>query len=404
MSAPVAGRPQSRDPSLGVPAQLLHRPYIKLQGERWEDARPRLQPNPRRQTETAASFPSIGTSSSARSGPAQSPDTVPITRMSAEEALRLPQLQGTVPEEVDCIHWKRMRGGVQVQVTGISIHTAARRGMIEATQALIEEGIKYNDSPVDARDKEQMTALHYASKIGNMAMVELLISYSAQVNLQSVTGWTPLAIACDKGHLDVCRRLIKANAKVDQDAQHGVTPLQRAAKRGYEDLVNLFVRNGADFARADDLVGFSAVHHAAAEGHASILMFFVGESRARLDHVTKWGETVLHLGAAGGHAAIVALALKFGCTQRWRTEFVNRRNSRNGNTAMHEAAARNHTEVLRLLLCTAVADLDRPNLVGATAFLIEFHATFTSYIPRHHGICLSVMHVCQCLSLVTSLL
>jgi hypothetical protein len=36
-------RPQSRPEAEGQTAQALHRPYIKLEGARWEDSRPRLQ-------------------------------------------------------------------------------------------------------------------------------------------------------------------------------------------------------------------------------------------------------------------------------------------------------------------------------------------------------------------------
>jgi len=40
---PFASRPQSRAESDSMPAQVLHRPYVKYSGERWEDERPRLQ-------------------------------------------------------------------------------------------------------------------------------------------------------------------------------------------------------------------------------------------------------------------------------------------------------------------------------------------------------------------------
>ena len=39
-------RPQSRPEAEGQTAQALHRPFIKLEGERWEDSRPRLQVKP----------------------------------------------------------------------------------------------------------------------------------------------------------------------------------------------------------------------------------------------------------------------------------------------------------------------------------------------------------------------
>ena len=156
---------------------------------------------------------------------------------------------------------------------------------------ITEDGVS-----VDALDKEHMTAVHYASKSGNGKAVSLLLSLRADINRQNLTGWTPLALAGNKGHVHICCMLIEALADVNIHAHHQVSCLHRAAARGNEELAELFVRNGADFRHADGLRSYTAVHHAAAEGNVGCLLFFVGESRERLDYVTKWGETVLHLG------------------------------------------------------------------------------------------------------------
>jgi hypothetical protein len=320
----IEHRPQSRDPSLEVPAQVLHRPYIKICGERWEDQRPKEQPRARCLTSTT--FPSLPTSiASSVQSPvlAHGDEFAPTTRISAEEAVRLPQVHGSIEDEAACPHWKRMRGGVHVEVqalhrqaAGVSVHAAARRGLLNVMEFLIrEDGV-----PVDTLDKERMTALHHASKGGSMSAVALLLSLSANVNMQSATGWTSLALAADKGHVDVCKLLIRSNARVDLHSQHNVSPLHRAAQRGHEELVNLLVRNGtftyfypctlretphslvlthdtithtgADYREQDELMGYSAVHHAASCGRSAILLFFVGECRQHLDDVNKWGQTV----------------------------------------------------------------------------------------------------------------
>ena len=37
------------------------------------------------------------------------------------------------------------------------------------------------------------------------------------------------------------------------------------------------VRNGGNLRQPDELRGYTAVHHAAANGHVAVLLFFVGE-------------------------------------------------------------------------------------------------------------------------------
>jgi hypothetical protein len=56
-------RPQSRPEAEGQTAQALHRPYIKLEGARWEDSRPRLQVQHMREEASGVPKSALGTRS-----------------------------------------------------------------------------------------------------------------------------------------------------------------------------------------------------------------------------------------------------------------------------------------------------------------------------------------------------
>jgi len=94
----------------------------------------RRLPQPRivRHADSAFSLPSLASSS--RSATPQLPDPVPLITISKEEGFRLPPLQQSIEDEGKDDHWQRARGGVHAQAVGISIHSAARRGMIEVMQ------------------------------------------------------------------------------------------------------------------------------------------------------------------------------------------------------------------------------------------------------------------------------
>ena len=60
--------------------------------------------------------------------------------------------------------------------------------------------------------KDNQTALHTASRVGDVAVVELLISQGASVNAVTSDLYTPLHIAAKEGHDDVASLLLTRGA------------------------------------------------------------------------------------------------------------------------------------------------------------------------------------------------
>lgn len=81
------------------------------------------------------------------------------------------------------------------------IHAAAT-GDLSTVKALLDNGI-----PVDARDREEKTALHGAAVQGDVAVIAFLLKQGADVNAVSLWGNSPLEEAISMGRADAAKYL-----------------------------------------------------------------------------------------------------------------------------------------------------------------------------------------------------
>ena len=84
------------------------------------------------------------------------------------------------------------------------------------------------------------TALHFASLIGNMSAVELLLEHGADpASKKNPLGLTPLACSAMGGFAPICGVLLRAGAPLLVKDKRGRTPLQWAKRRGHTQVVHL---------------------------------------------------------------------------------------------------------------------------------------------------------------------
>jgi uncharacterized protein with HEPN domain len=80
-----------------------------------------------------------------------------------------------------------------------ALHLAAERGMIKVVEALIKKGVNIN-----LRDGYGLTALHYASKIGNKALIKLIIENGGEHRISDAkNGARPIDLFSTKEMLDI---------------------------------------------------------------------------------------------------------------------------------------------------------------------------------------------------------
>uniref|UniRef100_A0A1J3JWF1 Acyl-CoA-binding domain-containing protein 2 n=1 Tax=Noccaea caerulescens TaxID=107243 RepID=A0A1J3JWF1_NOCCA len=101
-----------------------------------------------------------------------------------------------------------------------AIHGFAREGEVENLLKSIESGI-----PVNARDSEGRTPLHWAIDRGHLDIAKALVDKNADVNAKDNEGQTPLhyAVVCDREA--IAEFLVKQKANTESKDEDGKSPL-----------------------------------------------------------------------------------------------------------------------------------------------------------------------------------
>ncbi|CAG8513984.1 8952_t:CDS:2 [Ambispora leptoticha] len=107
-----------------------------------------------------------------------------------------------------------------------------------AKQGKISDIIKLLDSTVDinTKDKQGLTALHWASDSGQLKVVELLVERGADVNALTNERETPLHYACLSEQLEVARFLYRHGTNITLQDDEGKTALENC-KQSFRELV-----------------------------------------------------------------------------------------------------------------------------------------------------------------------
>lgn len=219
---------------------------------------------------------------------------------------------------------------------------AAERGDLESVKRLLAKGV-----PVDAKDPSGWTALVFAVKAANQAMVDLLIAEGASVDFQTATkaGNTPLHFCARYGNPAIMQTLLDHRAKVDGRSRDGQTALYAATQGGNIDNVKFLLSRGAD----TNLVGFTndlghtftPLSSAAFKGHVELVKLLL-EKGAPIESVNNRGWTALMFAAQSPHSKMVKFLLEKGAN-------VNARATA-GHTALIYAAVNGQVENIKLLL------------------------------------------------------
>ncbi len=90
------------------------------------------------------------------------------------------------------------------------------------------------------------TPLMFAASYCEKDIVELLLSYGADANLQTDEGSTALMFASTKGSKEIVELLLSHGADANLQADDGVTALMCAASHNHGDIVKLLLSYGAD--------------------------------------------------------------------------------------------------------------------------------------------------------------
>ena len=88
--------------------------------------------------------------------------------------------------------------------------------------------------------------LYRAARGGDVEMVQLLLQYRADPEVQASDGSTALFAACEYGHLSVAHLLYSLGVKTTTANRMGTTPLLVAAARNQLEIIRFLYACGAD--------------------------------------------------------------------------------------------------------------------------------------------------------------
>lgn len=168
-------------------------------------------------------------------------------------------------------------------------------------------GTKHDEDTVG---RMEPTELHAAVAAGSLATVSRLLAARADPSAEA-DDRTPLHLAALHGNSDIMEALLVAGADVGRATSMGSTALEWAAERGWLDGVLLLLRSGAPTDAVSRHGGTTALHRAAAAGHAQVIRALVAAGAPLVAKDTA-GYTALHMAAEFGQAAAAQALVELG--------------------------------------------------------------------------------------------
>ena len=207
---------------------------------------------------------------------------------------------------------------------------------------VIEKLIREHPEHVSARGGPLGTALHAASRMNHIKVVQSLLRHGADVNASGMWGMTPLLFASCWAQPELVRRLLEHGADMSaKDEVEGSTSLHLAVGERQLEIVRTLLKNDADINIRDN-DGWTPLHLVSNSGHVDVVRFLLNhgaDPKAR----NSYQQTPLHLASYQGNLEIARLLLEHGAEVDAEDEA--------GRTAYQDALGSNrHKEVARLLL------------------------------------------------------
>eukprot|EP01134_Creolimax_fragrantissima_P004316 CFRG4316T1 len=146
---------------------------------------------------------------------------------------------------------------------------ATRAKKWDVVQILLDRGADVNEAHQHG-DLKGMTALHWVAGDNEPKMVEMLLKRGAHIDTRDDWGQTPLHQACYAGNLEVVNILVSYGADVnDRDWTWGQNALHWATIKGRDETIKFLLEQGMNVNVMDEDKGMYPLHLAAISGSAS---------------------------------------------------------------------------------------------------------------------------------------
>jgi hypothetical protein len=145
---------------------------------------------------------------------------------------------------------------------------AVKGGNREAVRTMLKQGAR---ELVNVPEADGTTALHWAVRRHDGALVEMLLGAGANAAAASRYGVTPLSMAATGGDAAIVDRLLKAGADPNTTVADGETVLMLAARTGEVNVIRSLVARGAVVNAKENWMGETPLIWAAAENNVAAI-------------------------------------------------------------------------------------------------------------------------------------
>ncbi|XP_044798532.2 protein phosphatase 1 regulatory subunit 12B isoform X4 [Bubalus bubalis] len=239
------------------------------------------------------------------------------------------------------------RGGPRVRFEDGAVFLAAcSSGDTDEVRRLLARG-----ADVDTANVDGLTALHQACIDENLDVVKFLVENGASVNQQDNEGWTPLHAAASCGYLNIAEYFINHGASVGIVNSEGEVPSDLAEEPAMKDLLLEQVKKqGLDLEQARRQEEQQMLQDARQ---------WLNSGRIADVRQARSGATALHVAAAKGYSEVLRLLIQAGYELNVQDH--------DGWTPLHAAAHWGVKEACSIL-AEALCDMDVRNKLGQTPF------------------------------------
>ncbi|XP_052057229.1 protein phosphatase 1 regulatory subunit 12B isoform X1 [Apodemus sylvaticus] len=239
------------------------------------------------------------------------------------------------------------RGSPRVRFEDGAVFLAAcSSGDTDEVKKLLARGADINTVNVDG-----LTALHQACIDENLDMVKFLVENRANVNQQDNEGWTPLHAAASCGYLNIAEYFISHGASVGAVNSEGEVPSDLAEEPAMKDLLLEQVKKqGVDLEQSRKEEEQQMLQDARQ---------WLNSGKIEDVRQARSGATALHVAAAKGYSEVLRLLIQAGYELNVQDH--------DGWTPLHAAAHWGVKEACSIL-AEALCDMDIRNKLGQTPF------------------------------------
>ena len=212
---------------------------------------------------------------------------------------------------------------------------------------------------VDAKGRDDYTALQYSCRYGHVDIVRTLVKHKANVNVKTDSGDTPLTLAARNKHDNVVQILLSdSQCLVDAKGQDGYTALQYSCTHGHVDIARTLVNHKANVNVKTDS-GDTPLTLAARNKHDNVVQILLSDSQCLVDAKGQDGYTALQYSCTHGHVDIARTLVNHKANVNVKTD--------SGDTPLTLAARNKHDNVVHALLSDPQCLVDAKGRDGYTA-------------------------------------